>query len=257
MNCLLSVAPALSSSCVQNARSMRIRRPNELQGQLFYHGRFLRVALVLGFALLAVAAASAQVRFGSVAIGSSASQTVSFDVSDDTTVSSVQVLTMGVQGLDFQPGGTFNCGDGLCKQPVTFSPLYPGLRAGAVVAFDSTGKVMGATYISGIGTGGLGVLIPGTIKTVAGDGDWKSEGDDEPAISTELFLPSAVALDGSGNLYIADSSHDRIRIVCAATGTVFPGIDCRQIGYIYTVAGTAGSWAMPATASYPPAPAWS
>jgi sugar lactone lactonase YvrE len=232
MSCLPSVLPCSEPLCVQNHPSKRLRRAP----------RWSRSAAVAMAAwVIAAVSASAQAQFGSEAIGSSATQPVSVTVSGGATVNSMKVLTLGTPGLDFQPGGTFNCSAQTCTQPVTFAPLVPGVRAGAVVALDSSNNVLGTTYISGIGSGGLAVLIPGTIQTVAGDGDWKSEGDNEPATTTELFLPAAVALDGAGNLYIADSAHNRIRIVCAAAGPAFPGITCTKAGYIYTVAGTQGT----------------
>src|SRR5437867_1912889 len=62
----------------------------------------------------------------------------------------------------------------------------------------------------------------GLITTVAGSpGDSvQFGGDGGPAISAFLRNPEDVALDGAGNLYIADSFNDRIRKVAAATGRI-------------------------------------
>jgi hypothetical protein len=59
----------------------------------------------------------------------------------------------------------------------------------------------------------------GTITTVAGGGT-TGLGDGGPATLAQLGYPEGVALDGSGNLYIADSGNGRIRVVDAATGTI-------------------------------------
>ena len=39
---------------------------------------------------------------------------------------------------------------------------------------------------------------------------------DGPALSAGLYLPTSVALDGAGNMYIADGLHNRIRMVDTA-----------------------------------------
>jgi hypothetical protein len=51
------------------------------------------------------------------------------------------------------------------------------------------------------------------ITTVAGTGALPYAGDGGPAINAPVWGPSGVALDPSGNLYIADGGHDRIRKV--------------------------------------------
>jgi sugar lactone lactonase YvrE len=45
-------------------------------------------------------------------------------------------------------------------------------------------------------------------------------GDEGPASEAALSLPGGIAFDESGNLFIADSHHNRIRRVDAATGTI-------------------------------------
>ena len=60
-----------------------------------------------------------------------------------------------------------------------------------------------------------------------------------PATQAELYLPSGIALDGAGNLYIADSLHNRIRMVCAsATSATIQGTSCAGAGIITTIAGS-------------------
>ena len=71
----------------------------------------------------------------------------------------------------------------------------------------------------------------GIITTVAGIGVADFSGDGGLAISAALSFPEGVAVDASGNLYIADRGNHRVRKVDAVTGiiTTFSG------------AGTAGS----------------
>ena len=62
-----------------------------------------------------------------------------------------------------------------------------------------------------------------------------------------------MAVDGAGNLVIADSDNDRVRVVAASTGTFYG--QAMTAGDIYTVAGNgSGSTGSPATAARPPAP---
>jgi sugar lactone lactonase YvrE len=65
----------------------------------------------------------------------------------------------------------------------------------------------------------------GVITTVAGNGVPGYTGDAGPANGAELNYPMGVAVDASGNLYIADTKNNRVRMVDRA-------------GIITTVAGT-------------------
>jgi uncharacterized protein (TIGR03437 family) len=65
----------------------------------------------------------------------------------------------------------------------------------------------------------------GIISTLAGNGTGHFAGDGGPAINASLNIPSDVAFDSAGNLYIADSGNNRVRKVDPS-------------GIITTVAGT-------------------
>jgi len=60
------------------------------------------------------------------------------------------------------------------------------------------------------------VTVTGVITTVAGAGTAGFSGDGGPATSAELNLPSGVAIDSAGNLYIADQNNYCIRKVTGA-----------------------------------------
>src|SRR5439155_2661153 len=49
--------------------------------------------------------------------------------------------------------------------------------------------------------------------TVAGNGRDGYFGDGDPAILAEIYFPTAVAVDATGNLFIADTGNQRIRKV--------------------------------------------
>ncbi len=104
-----------------------------------------------------------------------------------------------------------------CTVSVTFSPRFPGIRHGAILLETSGGQLLASSLVSGQGQGGLPVLIPGQIDTVAGDGQWFYEGDHVPATQAPIYLPSGLAVDGAGNLYLADTINNRVRRVDAVT----------------------------------------
>jgi len=62
-------------------------------------------------------------------------------------------------------------------------------------------------------------IVGGVISTVAGNGSAGFTGDGGPATSAKLSDPSGVAIDGAGNIYIADDSNNRIRKV-SPNGTI-------------------------------------
>ncbi|MGA2174598.1 MAG: immunoglobulin domain-containing protein [Verrucomicrobiota bacterium] len=84
------------------------------------------------------------------------------------------------------------------------------------IAFDSSGNLfiadLGNSRIRQIGTNGL-------VATVAGNGTAGFSGDGGAATNAALNHPYAVAVDGFGNLFIADGGNFRVRKV-ANTGTI-------------------------------------
>jgi NHL repeat len=78
-------------------------------------------------------------------------------------------------------------------------------------------------------------MTAGDIYTVAGTGKFGFSGDGGPATKAKFALPFGVTVDGAGNLVIADSRNNRVRVVAASAGT-FYGVTMTA-GNIYTVAG--------------------
>jgi uncharacterized protein (TIGR03437 family) len=78
----------------------------------------------------------------------------------------------------------------------------------AALATDAAGNLFIADYFRI-----LKVSTNGIVTTVAGSGSSGFAGDGGPAIDAEFSYPSGIAVDGSGNLYIADSNNFRIRAI--------------------------------------------
>jgi hypothetical protein len=78
-------------------------------------------------------------------------------------------------------------------------------------------------------------MTAGDIYAIAGTGNHGFFGDGGPALSAELDWPAGVAVDGAGNVAIADLRNNRVRVVAATTRT-FYGV-AMTAGHIYTVAG--------------------
>ena len=62
--------------------------------------------------------------------------------------------------------------------------------------------------------------VTGIITTVAGTGQRGSSGDNALSVNAALNTPSAVGVDGSGNVFIADTGNHRIRRLDAVTGII-------------------------------------
>jgi uncharacterized protein (TIGR03437 family) len=102
-------------------------------------------------------------------------------------------------------GGTSGLGDG--GPAISAELLFP-----YGVAVDASGNLFIAD------TGDMlirKVSASGIITTAAGNGNNVFSGDGGPATSASLTRPGGVAVDASGNLFIADTLNNRIRKVLA------------------------------------------
>jgi uncharacterized protein (TIGR03437 family) len=82
----------------------------------------------------------------------------------------------------------------------------------AGIAVDSAGNVFIADFINQR----IRKVSGGVITTVAGNGAEGFSGDNGPAFNAQLSGPQGVAVDSSGNVYIADGGNSRIRLLTPA-----------------------------------------
>jgi trimeric autotransporter adhesin len=118
-----------------------------------------------------------------------------------------------------------------------------GVGSPAGVALDGSGNVLIASQgnarvrvvAAGTGTFYGKAMTTGDIYTIAGNGKRAFSGEGGPAVKAQLYIPGGVALDGAGNLVVADTGNNRIRVSVAGTGTFYG--QAMTAGDIYTIAG--------------------
>ena len=129
---------------------------------------------------------------------------------DDNAIHRVAVATGIITTVAGNGSGGYS-GDG---GPATSAQL----SGPAGVAADGSGNIYIADEYNNVIR--KVAAATGIITTVAGDGTQGYSGDGGPATGAQLGVPLGVAVDGSGNLYIADSLYNRIRKVTVATGII-------------------------------------
>ena len=171
---------------------------------------------------------------------------VTFNVTQDTPIGSIQVVTQGVPNLDFAQANGGNCSGTIlagnsCTLDVTFTPLAPGLRLGAVNLLNGNQILLATKLIYGIGQGPAAAFGPGTQSALnlggyvlnepkgvavdaAGDVFIEDTGSHTPnhnvvkiaadgtqtVVATGLSYPQGIAVDGAGNLFIADNDQNEV-----------------------------------------------
>jgi MBG domain (YGX type)/PASTA domain len=178
---------------------------------------------------------------------------VTLSVPAGTTIGSVNVVTQGATGLDFSLASAGTCTGtfataGTCTANVTFNPLAPGLREGAVELFGSAAvpavrplfgsaaTPLATTLISGIGQGPAiafspavqTILLPSGLSGVgnlavdaAGDvfvTDYNSGqtlelmpgGGQTSIVTNGQACQAGVAVDGAGDVFVSSTCANNV-----------------------------------------------
>ena len=148
-----------------------------------------------------ITSCSYSLNFGLQAVGSTSSaETLSFSVAAGTVVGSISVLTTGIAGQDFATATGTTCTASAyttatnCVVNVSLTPFVAGPRRGAVVFYsgaNNTGTVLVAVPVYGVGNAPQVAYGPGGAQTTVGSG---------------FSSPQGVAVDGAGNVFIADAA---------------------------------------------------
>jgi hypothetical protein len=121
----------------------------------------------------------------------SQSLTLTYKITASGTLGTPKVLTVGAANLDYKLASGSSCTGSViqgntCKVNVSFAPLAPGARNGAVEIVDGSGNLLATTYIYGSGVGPrIGFLSPL-----------------ERDIGASSVYAYGVAADGGGDLFV-------------------------------------------------------
>lgn len=167
--------------------------------------------------------------FGQLAVGATPlSRTVTYSAA--STGNPTIVLAFGAE-FAVSSSSCMGTGTLTCTVSINFQPRLAGLRQDALLTKDSAGKLASTILLYGVGLAPQAVLLPGTMKTVAGIGSWGYSGDGNLATSATLRNPQGLAIDSAGNLYVADSINQVIRQINAKTGRISTVVGNGGAGY--------------------------
>ncbi len=150
--------------------------------------------------------------FGAASVGSSSSvHTLTYTFGAPVTLGSMEVLTQGAAGLDYSNAGTGTCmanssytAGQSCTLNVVFTPMFAGSRNGAALLIDNNGNVIATDSLQGTGYGPQIDFLPGT-QNLPGAG---------------FYQPWGVAIDGSGDIFVADTGNQQVKEILAVNGKI-------------------------------------
>lgn len=150
--------------------------------------------------------------FGSVNVGSTSSEIlIPFTFDQAGSITGWTFLTNGAASTEFAQGGINNtCSKTsysalyTCTLAAVFKPQFPGLREGTLQLLSGS-TVIATARLSGIGTAPQSIFPSDAAAT---------------APISNLSSPSAIVLDGSENLYVADTGNNAVKQIKAISGQI-------------------------------------
>lgn len=135
----------------------------------------------------------------------------------------------------FGNGANLSTGDG---GPATSASIgFPGS-----MVVDSAGVM----YVADTHGHTIRKVAGGIVTKIAGTGGGGYSGDGGPALQATMADPFAIALDFEGNVFFADTSNNRIRVILGGATVVAPALGSGTLanGATYVAGGLVpGSWA--------------
>ena len=183
----------------------------------------------------------------------SGTQTATLLFNSSFTLGSINVLTQGAPGLDFNTAGGGTCAVGssysagqTCTVNYTFTPIAPGTRFGAITIVDNSSNLQASLYLIGSGTGPLALFsnggqsafqnTSGALNGITTDAsgnvyyttfNTNNNGVYKVAVGSGiptqliggLSLGDGVAIDGAGNVFYTDYNAGTVNELLGGSGT--------------------------------------
>lgn len=154
------------------------------------------------------------VNLGSQALSgaSSASGTLDVVFNADVTPAAIAAVSGGVTSRQFALGsgscaaGTAYTAKQSCTVVVNYAPSAPGVQGAAVILSDSSGANLASAQVFGTGLGAALTVDPGSAT----------------ALGSGFTSPEGVAVDASGNVFVADAGANTVDEYAAGSSTSVP-----------------------------------
>jgi sugar lactone lactonase YvrE len=217
--------------------------------------------------------------FPATAVGSTASQTVTFTFNASVSPASVAVQQGNGPVTDYAitggscAAGAYTAGQS-CTVNVNFTPTTTGSRRGAILLLNASGQAVGTAFLSGSGSGAAATVDPGTQTAIAGTTGFSDpanvaigpggfayvadsalntvsvfngSGVFQESLGTGLKSPQGVAVDGAGDVFIADTGNNRVVEIPVVNGAL---ANANQVALVTGLSGPTAVYAGSAGALY-------